>query len=571
MGIRWRPVPPAVDFLAAVPVVARRPRCLQFVGVPGPLSVVSHESRTSILVVCPGCSAKLNAPESRRQESEVPEVPDGGPRPVTGRRGRGGRAGTRTAAQPKRPARAAPRPARKADADDENDRPRKRRRADDEADEDQPWRRSRKWTTRMRRARTTARGSSRKKVLKGRGSAAGAAVRRDRGSRPGRWVRGVLVRVPRRNGRRHRLASGTGWSRRTGRSGSACCSSARGLEAVRLRVGLVQGAFLAEPKTSATIKSSRSIGGVSRTTAPTSTGPTRAGRTWPALCACSSFPRPARRNSSRRSRTRFAPPRPRRGKPPPAGARPRWAAGGEGGRRGDHTPRDRHQPEDHPGRPTDAVETRNRQPLDRTNNKCYHPQGGGTQHAAEGCGRVLRQLHTHHLPALQDGGGTPEPKEPPKPITVPAGRVAYQPVGVGFKTVMPIDIKVTDATTKLPSKRGKPMLQSVKLYRGIDAEGVVCEARGAVLLGGGEHGRPVERDQRGRRAGVREARAAASGSKSVTWAGKPPRERTSGASRAWPARRTPGDRRPRRRGLRPEREARPGEGAGLLDSFEFTE
>ena len=165
------------------------------------------------------------------------------------------------------------------------------------------------------------------------------------------------------------------------------------------------------------------------------------------------------------------------------------------------------------------------------NNKCYNLKVQGHETRPKEAEAFFDNFALTNPPAPKpkDKDTTPEPKEPPKSVVTPAGWVAYQPVGVGFKTIMPTDIKVTDATTKLPSKSGQPMLQSVKLYRGIDPQGVVCEVRVVQFS-------PVVQTNTDQTNAInavvvapvfeKYVRHGSGVSKAVTWAGKPAREWT---------------------------------------------
>lgn len=112
-----------------------------------------------------------------------------------------------------------------------------------------------------------------------------------------------------------------------------------------------------------------------------------------------------------------------------------------------------------------------------TNNRCYHLRVQGHETPPKDAEAFFANF------ALTDPPKTPdpdpkaqEPKEPPKPVTVPSGWVAFQPAGAGFKTFMPAEVKVEDVPTELPTKNGQRMLQSVKRYRGTDPDGnLVCE------------------------------------------------------------------------------------------------
>ncbi len=105
-----------------------------------------------------------------------------------------------------------------------------------------------------------------------------------------------------------------------------------------------------------------------------------------------------------------------------------------------------------------------------------------------------------------------------------------------------------------------------------DADGVVYEVRGAVLLGGGERGRPDQRDTRCRECTVYEKLVRLGGApKPVTWSGKPAFGGPTGPGRGGPRdarHRRPADSRPRFYAQQGKPD--PEKVRVFLDSFEFT-
>jgi hypothetical protein len=470
----------------------------------------------SILVVCPGCSAKLNAPESAagkkvkcpKCQAAVPvpallaefEVVEPEPEPLP---------------EPERPARTASQPAPKADEDE--DRPRRRKRADDE-DEDEDDR------SRKQRKKVPKAGGVPPVLLFGGIATALLAV-------------GFAVYwFGFRDGSGHGTASPNGPGGPPGPGGvqpGPQSGPPEGWKQFASERDGFKAYFPADPKTGATIKSSRPVGGGGQP--HYRAYEYRSHDSWADLaCTVRVFEFPAKSTPQQQQTFADQVCAPSLGETGETvtgqgaatlgGVEGKEAVGETTLRATATSPKTTSD-----GRPMPSkIVSVNRWIV--TNNKCYHlkVQGHNTRPKDADAFFDNFTLANPPAPKSKDGGGTTEPKQP---ITTPAGWVAYQPVGVGFKTIMPIDIKVTDATTKLPSKFGQPMLQSVKLYRGIDAEGVVCEVRvvqfSSVVENTADQSNAINAVVT---APVFEKRvqSGSGGSKPVTWAGKPARERTLG-------------------------------------------
>ncbi|HEY1188861.1 MAG TPA: hypothetical protein VGE74_14495 [Gemmata sp.] len=521
------------------------------------------------LVVCPGCSAKLNAPENAagkkvrcpKCQTVVPvpapvaelEVPELEPLPIEP-----------DPPEPMRPAKAPPQPVRNADDEDGDDRPRKRRR--EERDDDRPGKRRPDDETedddRPRKG-----GKSAQKSEPGRNTDARPRARRrtdeddegdDRPRKKGTPAQkgGAVLVVLLCGGLAAAVLAGGlavywfGFRERAdgepvvqngsgetpgpvgpaepGGAGNVRSDPPAGWKEFTSERDEFKAYFAGDPETGATVKSSRPVAGGQVFYRAYSY---RSHPSWADLALTVrvfEFPK----NSTPQQQQAFAdqvctPSQAEtgetvssRGATTLAGVEGKEAVGeAKVGKPGAGTTAD--------GRPMPSkLVSVNRWIV--ANNKCYHLKIQGHNAPPKDAGAFFDNFALTNAPAPKPKGGdnTPAPTGP-KPAA-PAGWVAYKPAGVGFQTVVPIEPKVSDATTKLPSKFGQPMLQSVTLHRSTDAAGVVYEARvvqfSSVVKSGADQINAIhdvayapvfEKFVRG-----------GGGSRSLTWAGKPANEWT---------------------------------------------
>jgi hypothetical protein len=476
----------------------------------------------SIQVVCPGCSAKLNAPESAAgKRVKCPKCQAAVPVPALVTEFEVVEPEPAAPPEPERPARPAPRPARNADddrprkraraEDEEEDRPRKRKRDDEDDEEDRPRKKVRK-------------AGGVPPVLLFGGIAAGVLA-------VGFAVYWFGFREESGGGTAQNGPGPAGPNEPNGPKPAAPpVPPPEGWKEFTFERDGFKAYFPAEPKTGATIKSSRPVGGAGQPFYRSYEY--RSQESWADLaCTVRVFELPA--NSTPQQRQTFAdqvcaPSRTETGET--VASQGAATLGGVEGKEAvgetDLRPTATSPKTTSDGRPMPSkLVSANRWMV--TGNRCYHLKvvGHNTRHKDADAFFDNFALTNPPAPKPKDGGGTTEPKQP---ITPPAGWAAYQPPGAGFKVLMPPDVKVTDATTKLPSKFGKPMLESVKLHRATDAAGVVCEVRvvqfSSVVQNSADQSNAIS-DVLTAPVFEKRVRSGSGGSKTVTWAGKPARER----------------------------------------------